>query len=104
MGLSLKQALPPEEKIELDWQIAPSSEIASTEDISAIAESVSAALDSEDEGVDVVQEAEAIVESIMGEATEVVENDVILEEVTLDGEDEAAIPVEINMELVAEPA
>jgi len=100
MGLSLKQALPPEEKIELDWQIAPSSDSTSTEDITAIAESVSASLDT-DEATDVVQEAEAIAESILGKATE---SDMTLQEDTSSDGNDIDIPNEIPMELVAEPA
>jgi len=103
MGLSIKQALPPEEKIELDWQIAPSNGLAgdNTEDISAIAESVSAAMDIEDdstESMGVIQEAEAIAESMMADVETEPQTEVMPEVAS----DEAGIVVEVPTEVPTE--
>lgn len=76
MGLSLKQALPPAEKVELDWQIAPSDSDGEDAPVSEVASDVMNAIAGDDaepvaEGVEessVVEEVEATEAAAVEEA------------------------------------
>lgn len=83
MGLSLKQALPPAEEVEIDWQIAPSNDDDESDEVSN--ELVAQAMDAL--GVGVASEAEPVLDDEDGSLAD----DVVLD--VTDIEDESPVAV-----------
>ncbi len=77
MGLSLKQALPAEEVVEIDWQIAPSSE-PEDEEPSEVAAQVASIIGAVDDDIDNAENSVEVNETV-DEATEDTESNTVQE-------------------------
>lgn len=101
MGLSLKQALPPKETVELDWQIAPSpsgngDEEATSEVVADVVNAMSDGDDTSDEAIaneTIAEESkEIVVEAEETASAEVTEEEVeVVEEVAVEVTEEVAV-------------